>query len=288
MRLVVLTGEGAEHRYVARRLGAAFPGELAAVVVARTHAPTLRQRIGRYARRYTVRQIASRVVARAYAAATRKAHRRAATAARLLPGPGTIEGAVPPEAVRVVASHNGAECLALVREIQPDVIAVYGTAMIRRPMMELASRAILNMHTGLSPWYRGSDSTFWALHNEEPELVGVTVHVLDPGIDSGAVIATARPPITADDDEDSLFCKSVLAGTDLYVAAIRDAAAGTLRADPQPAGMGREYRFVDRTVAAERRVERLVARGLLRRFAEGPSAAASSADRATAIDGSRA
>jgi methionyl-tRNA formyltransferase len=126
------------------------------------------------------------------------------------------------------------------------------------------------MHTGISPRYRGSDTVFWALHNEEPEWVGVTIHALDAGLDSGPIYATGRPELAPDDDEDSLFCKCVRVGTPLYIETVRAVANGTARPAPQELASGREYRFADRTVRAERRVERLLREGLLRRAPRTP------------------
>jgi methionyl-tRNA formyltransferase len=172
-----------------------------------------------------------------------------------------------PELLRIVPSHNGEECAALLKEIRPDVIAVYATAIIRPHIFELAGQCALNLHTGICPRYRGTDAVFWPLHNEEPEWVGVTVHVLDEGVDSGPIIFTGRPRIDVDDDEDSLFAKCTVVGADLYAKAIDQAATGRIRSTPQDLSEGRQYRLVDRNLFAERRVERLLDRGLLSRFA---------------------
>src|SRR5690606_6274953 len=213
MRLVLLTGEGAEHRYLADALAAAFPDELRAIVVARPPRTSPLAGIRRYLRRYSIKQLASRVRARLYARRTGAAARRMAVYSRLL-YPGGDPGRVQREdLIRVVPGHNSPECLALLSEIGPDVVAVYGTAVIREPVMRLARRGVINMHTGISPRYRGADTIFWALHNEEPEWVGATIHLLDAGIDSGPIIRTVRPEITPEDDEDSLFCKTVVVGS---------------------------------------------------------------------------
>ncbi|HTT66594.1 MAG TPA: formyl transferase [Gemmatimonadales bacterium] len=267
MRLVLLTGQGPEHRYVTGVLSRAFPDELAAVVVAEPPRRSALARWRSYRRRYTLAQIASRVRAKVYARLTGRAARWAAAAGRTLFA-GADDGAMPrPDLVRVFPGHNGPECLAFLAGLKPDVIAVYGTGVIREGVMRLAGRAILNLHTGVSPRYRGSDSVFWALHNAEPEWVGATVHVLSQALDAGGIIATVRTPIAGDEDEATLFFKTVAAGAQLYVETIRQAAAGAARPVPQRLEEGREYRFVDRTVAAERRVERLLRGGLLARYA---------------------
>jgi len=268
VRLVILTGDGLEHRFVANALSRAFPGELQAIVVGQPARRSLLQQIRILLRRYTGRQLVSRLCAWAYALLSGRPRRRRATYARYLSPRGPLAWERN-DLVHHVPSPNGEACLQALRQLVPDVIAVYGTAVIKPPVIHLARRAILNMHTGLSPQYRGADTGFWALHNEEPEWVGVTVHALDEGIDSGPIIRTGRPEITPDDDEDSLFCKCVILGAQLYAEAIREVATGPRQYPPQDHRQGREYRFVDRTVAAERRVRALLRRGLLHRFVEG-------------------
>jgi methionyl-tRNA formyltransferase len=264
MGLVVLTNEGIEHRYVVGAIADAFPDRLDAIIICDRPRRSLRTKLAAYRRRYSTRQLASRVLARAYRTLTRADAHRAAAYRRIL-FPGGDPGVLPrQDLVRRVPSHNDARALALLEELQPDVIAVYGTAIIRPPVIRTARKAILNMHTGISPRYRGTDTVFWPLHNQEPEWVGVTVHQLDEGIDSGPIIHIGRPEIDADDDDASLFAKCVVVGAPLYVDAIRAALDGTLAGEPQQLEEGRNYLGVERTVGAELRVRRLLRKGLLR------------------------
>lgn len=270
MRLVILTADGLEHRYVANVLSRAFPDELRAIVVAQPARRSFLGHVRVWWRRYTGRQLASRICARAYALLLGRPRQRRATYARYLSPGGRLEWDRG-DLVRRVPSANGDQCRALLQQLAPDVIAVYGTAVIKAPVIRLARRAILNMHTGLSPHYRGADTIFWALHNQEPQSVGVTIHALDEGVDSGPILRTGRPVIARDDDEDSLFCKCVIVGAQLYERAIREVTTDARHYAPQDLREGHEYRFVDRTLAAERRVRRLLRGGLLRRFAEAPN-----------------
>jgi methionyl-tRNA formyltransferase len=270
MRLAILTSDGLEHRYVASVLCRAFPDMVTAIVLARPQPESLQAQIAKYWRRYSASQLCSRVAAKLYARLTRQNERRHVTLSRILSGPGDPLQMPRMDLVRIVPSHNGPECEAILSGIRPDVIAVYGTGVIKPRIIRLASVSVLNMHTGISPRYRGADTVFWPLYNREPEWIGITVHVLDEGIDSGPVIFTGRPSIDPNDDEDSLFAKCVTSGADLYAEAIRQIATGTVRFTPQQLESGRQYRFVDRTVAAERRVKRLLKSGLLARIAQTP------------------
>jgi hypothetical protein len=271
MQLVLLTGTNPEgevqHRYVAKILAEAFPDDLKAIVVADPPPVPLWKRAHTYWNRYSARELLSRVRAKLRDRLIRRGERRQAAYRRVL-FPEGESGLMPRrDLIRLVPSHNGKRCLDLLAAVQPDVIAVYGTVVIKAKVMAAARKGILNMHTGISPRYRGSDTIFWPLYHEEPEWVGVTIHRLEAGIDSGPVLATAKPEITADDDEDTLFAKCVKLGCQHYVEAIRALAIGTARETPQDLTQGREYRFVDRTVAADKKVERLLRGGLLARYA---------------------
>lgn len=263
MGVVILTRHGIEHRYVVDRIVRGLGDQVQAILLHEPPPKTIAQRAREHRKRYTNRQLLSRSAARLYRAVTRADAGRDETVARIL-FPQGDPGTMPiPERTHVVPSHNGPEAHALLDELQPDVIAVYGTLIIRPPTIRRARRAILNMHTGISPRYRGADTYFWPLYNEEPEWVGTTIHYLDEGVDSGPIIAVVRPVIEADDSPDSLFAKCVVAGADRYVDAVGAALDGTLVGEDQDLTSGRNYLAVDRTVAAERRVRRLLREGLL-------------------------
>ena len=264
MRLVVLTGLGLEHRFVTRALLSAFADCVGAVLIAQTPRRGLASQMRGYVRRYSLSQLVSRICAKAYRGVLGLETRRRRTLQRVL-FPAKDWAHTPPAAlVRALPSLNSSEALATLDSLHPDIIAVYGTALIRPPVIARARLAALNMHTGISPRYRGSDTVFWPLHNRQPQWIGTTIHELDPGVDSGPILATVRPSIAPDDDEDTLFAKCVVVGATAYVEAIRAVAAGRSHGAPQDLSAGKQYRFVDRTVAAELRVRRLLRDGLLR------------------------
>ena len=153
-----------------------------------------------------------------------------------------------------VASHNSRECEAILDEDKPDVIVVYGTRIIQQHIFKRAGRVTLNMHTGLSPYYRGDSTLFWPIYNNAPDHLGVTVHELAGTIDGGDIAATATVPYTQGDREADLFAKGVKAGTAIYLDCVQAALDDTLECYSQELSLGQEYRWTHRTVAAERRV----------------------------------
>lgn len=156
--------------------------------------------------------------------------------------------------VHVVQSHNSEQCQQLIKEAQCDVMVVYGTSIIHEATFALSRLITLNMHTGLSPFYRGDSTLFWPVYYNDPDHLGVTVHELVASVDGGDIASTARVHYDKGDTEADLFSKGVKAGTQLYLNAVEQALNGTLKCQPQDLSAGREFSWQHRTVAAERQV----------------------------------
>lgn len=75
-----------------------------------------------------------------------------------------------------------------------DIFVVFGSSYIRGDLCDrLVERRALNIHMGVSPYYRGSSCNFWAMYDKRPELVGATIHLLGRGLDSGPMLFHALP-----------------------------------------------------------------------------------------------
>ena len=164
---------------------------------------------------------------------------------------------------------NTTATLAFIRGKKPELLAVFGTRLLKESLIRAAPRGALNLHTGLSPYYRGGHSTFFCLYNNEPQYIGATVHNSDPGIDSGGLLRTARPAIEAGDGLASLECKVALLGIELMATALREVGAGTAQSVPQWTE-GRLYYSRDYTLARRLELRRRLAEGLLREYLARP------------------
>jgi hypothetical protein len=89
------------------------------------------------------------------------------------------------------------------RDLEPGrcdlVVSVLYDRIIGRSLID-ATPTIVNCHPGRLPQYRGARPVNWALRNGE-DLHGITVHVIDSGIDSGPVLGEALFSIWPDTDE---------------------------------------------------------------------------------------
>ncbi|MFN6415652.1 MAG: formyltransferase family protein [Pseudomonadota bacterium] len=72
---------------------------------------------------------------------------------------------------------------------EANAVIVFGFSYVREPLItKLIAKKSINIHTGISPQYRGVDCNFWALFDNNPQFVGATIHFLDRGLDSGDIL----------------------------------------------------------------------------------------------------
>ena len=73
--------------------------------------------------------------------------------------------------------------------LKSDVYVVFGSSYIKGELVDfLVKQKAINIHAGVSPYYRGCDCNFWALYDDNPHLAGTTIHLLSKGLDSGPML----------------------------------------------------------------------------------------------------
>ena len=93
-------------------------------------------------------------------------------------------------------SVNGPDTVELLDRLRPAVIVVNGTRIIAKSVLDAIDCPIINTHAGITPRYRGVHGGYWALAEGRPDLVGTTVHLVDPGIDTGGVLVRSHFDVT--------------------------------------------------------------------------------------------
>jgi methionyl-tRNA formyltransferase len=121
------------------------------------------------------------------------------------------------------------------------VLLVHGTGILKPETFGLAPIAV-NLHCGVLPTYRGHDSTFWALHEEDYERVGASLHVIDAGVDTGSLIAVAHVPCAPGDSDLEVWVSAFSVGVDVAVELIETLRDGTpLTPQPRVHAPGKHY-----------------------------------------------
>ena len=87
-----------------------------------------------------------------------------------------------------VSSVNDEQCRQLLKQYQPDIVLVNGTRIISKATLQSVDAVFINIHVGITPQYRGAHGGYWALYNNDVRHFGTTIHLIDTGIDTGAVL----------------------------------------------------------------------------------------------------
>ncbi len=160
-----------------------------------------------------------------------------------------------------------------IKALAPDMIVVMGTSLIRKDIIAIPRLGIINLHTGLSPYYRGGLTNLWPILNREPQFCGVTIHKMSTGVDSGDIIYNGLPVIEESDTFSSINCKAIILGTGLMVQAVKDLLNGGIRAKPQWIA-GQVYAQRDINGRHFANYLQLLASGYLREYADRARAGA--------------
>jgi len=78
--------------------------------------------------------------------------------------------------------------------LHSDIYIIFGASYIKGWLIDhLIAHDAINIHMGLSPYYRGSSCNFWALYDDNPHYVGATIHKLTKGLDDGPILYHCIP-----------------------------------------------------------------------------------------------
>lgn len=131
------------------------------------------------------------------------------------------------------------DALAAVRASSPDLLVLTGSDIAPASLLALPRIATINAHYGLLPRYRGMNVTEWSLFHGDPP--GVTVHLVDPGIDTGDILLREEIPCEPGTTLSSLRERHQEAAARLLVTAALQLRDGTEQRLPQRADDGRQY-----------------------------------------------
>lgn len=77
--------------------------------------------------------------------------------------------------------------------LNSDIYIVFGSSYIRGELIDfLIDKNCINLHMGISPYYRGSACNFWAQYDNRYSLIGGTIHKISRGLDSGDIIKIVK------------------------------------------------------------------------------------------------
>ena len=120
-----------------------------------------------------------------------------------------------------VQNVNDAESEAALRSWAPDLGIIVGGRIVKPNIIGVPTIGMLNKHSAILPKHRGLSGEYWCLYHEDFEHLGVTVHYVDPGLDSGNILVQKKLVFEKGDTPQSLRFKSEVTGREAIVEAAR-------------------------------------------------------------------
>lgn len=150
---------------------------------------------------------------------------------------------------------NAPEAIAALEEARIDALVVVAFGQILRDGI-LSRWPCVNVHFSLLPAYRGAAPVERAIMDGREET-GVTIMMMDAGLDTGPMVTTARTPIGPDETGGALTARLADLGAELLVRTLSGLESGELTPVPQPEEgvsiapkIGPEDRVIDRSESA--------------------------------------
>lgn len=150
--------------------------------------------------------------------------------------------------------------------LAPDLVAAFGCSLIKPPLIAAFEGRLLNLHLGLSPYYRGSGTNFFPLVDGRPEYVGATFMHMDAGVDTGDIIHQIRARIFPGDTPHQIGNRLIADAAVAYAALISAFDELEPMAQPDKAAAVKVCRRADFTEAATAGLYRQFEDGLVERY----------------------
>ena len=130
---------------------------------------------------------------------------------------------------------NGPAVIEYARQTRAEACIVFGADILGAELLAVLPPFTLNVHLGVSPWYRGAATLFWPFYNLEPHWAGATLHYLTPRVDAGPIVVTCHPVLERGDGIHDVGVKVVVQALDGVVMCLNAAQKGArLMGEVQP------------------------------------------------------
>lgn len=153
----------------------------------------------------------------------------------------TLQAAVQRQGGRFVcvADVNGADCRQTLESQQVDLMILGGAPIVRAHILKVPRVGTLNAHQGALPRFRGMNVIEWALL--EGTIPTISVHFVDPGVDTGDIVAIEPIPLQPGDRLNSVRTRSGQLQSELLARMACLATQGALPRQSQRLEDGRQY-----------------------------------------------
>jgi len=158
-----------------------------------------------------------------------------------------------------------------IQEINPKCIVLYSVSIIKDKLINLYQRRLFNVHAGLSPFYRGTATNIWPIIEGKPEYIGMTIHHIDKGIDSGGLILQGRPLLVSNDNSHTMACKNTVLVSKLMIKVVEEFNKNSVVPNKkQILSKGKQYFFNDFNVQTVEKLNNLLYQNIIDDYINNP------------------
>ena len=101
-----------------------------------------------------------------------------------------------------------------VKRFNADFCFIFGVDLILDPVFDLLPENKINLHLGLSPWYKGGATLFWPFYHLVPQFCGSTFHQITKQADAGEIIHQCVPELLSGDTIHDVGARCVVKARD--------------------------------------------------------------------------
>lgn len=88
---------------------------------------------------------------------------------------------------------NSPQILEAIKSKNIDFVILFGSSIIGDDILNEFQEKVINIHLGISPYYKGSGTNFFPIVNNELECIGATIHLAINEVDAGSILTQIRP-----------------------------------------------------------------------------------------------
>ena len=226
-KIIMLVGDWYYPKMVYESLITEFNIENVIVDRGESTSKLIKRRIKKLGAIHVIGQLLFRIIAVSYINKTSKKRFQ-----EILDQNGISETSFDPEKTIEVTSINSVEGRKLLKSLNPDIVVIVTTRILSKKTLECVNAKFINIHSGITPLYRGLHGAYWALINKDKENCGVTVHLVDEGIDTGSILYqdTITDSITPKDNFMTYTYLQLAKALPLLKESIRNIESGNLNA----------------------------------------------------------
>ncbi|MBX9792616.1 MAG: formyl transferase [Pirellulales bacterium] len=236
MNIVAISTLSPQHHFVLSAIDETWPLKAVLQPVWRNRGPTSKQWMKLL--KSPIRTIAQRLQFGFYDWLDQRIHRQVANELGAL----SLAGPLETRTARIYQEDiNSDETADIIRVLEPDLLITSSCPLLKRKIFAAPRLATINIHWGVAPHYRGEHTLFWPQYFGDYQNIGVTIHQIDDGIDTGPILAVGHPALSPDDTQATLQAKCARMSVELLAEVLTRIENGPGMHGLAPQGFGRLF-----------------------------------------------